>query len=232
MGHRMSSTTKATPADIYRQLKDLILSFVFYPGVRVTENELADRFHVSRTPVREALQRLAAEGYVTILPKQGCFVRDIDIDEINHYYDVRIGLEMLALELACQAMSDSQLKKLAAAWDPEQVPSKPPTVAAMVARDESFHLALAAGTGNAVLAGYLKDVNDHIHIVRRLDFTDPTRIEQTYREHHEVVQRLLARDVDGAKQLLQRHIRKSAEVAKAITLTQLAQQRILAHAKR
>ena len=232
MGHRMSSTTKATPADIYRQLKDLILSFVFYPGVRVTENELADRFHVSRTPVREALQRLAAEGYVTILPKQGCFVRDIDIDEINHYYDVRIGLEMLALELACQTMSDSQLKKLAAAWDPRQVPSKPPTVAAMVARDESFHLALAAGTGNAVLAGYLKDVNDHIHIVRRLDFTDPTRIEQTYREHHEVVQRLLARDVDGAKQLLQSHIRKSAEVAKAITLTQLAQQRILAQAKR
>lgn len=228
----MTSTTKATPADIYRQLKDLILSFVFYPGARVTENELADRFHVSRTPVREALQRLAAEGYVTILPKQGCFVRDIDIDEINHYYDVRIGLEMLALELACQTMSDSQLKKLAAAWDPKQVPSKPPTVAAMVARDESFHLALAAGTGNAVLAGYLKDVNDHIHIVRRLDFTDPTRIEQTYREHHEVVQRLLARDVDGAKRLLQRHIRKSAEVAKAITLTQLAQQRILAHAKR
>jgi len=228
----MSSTTKATPTDIYRQLKELILSFVFYPGARVTENELADRFHVSRTPVREALQRLAAEGYVTILPKQGCFVRDIDIDEINQYYEVRIGLEMRALELACLAMPDSQLTKLAQAWDPAQVPRKSPTVAAMVARDESFHLALAAGTGNAVLAGYLKDVNDHIHIVRRLDFTDPTRIEQTYREHHEVVQRLLARDVDGAKQLLQRHIRKSAEVAKAITLTQLAQQRILAHAKR
>lgn len=228
----MSSTTRTTPADIYRQLKDLILSFVFYPGARVTENELADRFHVSRTPVREALQRLAAEGYVTILPKQGCFVRDIDIDEINQYYEVRIGLELRALDLACLTMSDSQLNKLAAAWDPGQIPRKPPPVAAMVARDEGFHLALAAGTGNAVLAGYLKDVNDHIHIVRRLDFTDATRIEQTYQEHHEVVQRLLARDIDGARQLLERHIRKSAEVAKAITLTQLAQQRIRAQAKR
>lgn len=228
----MSSTTRTTPADIYRQLKDLILSFVFYPGARVTENELADRFHVSRTPVREALQRLAAEGYVTILPKQGCFVRDIDIDEVNQYYEVRIGLELRALELACLTMSDSQLNKLAAAWDPGQIPRKPPPVAAMVARDEGFHLALAAGTGNAVLAGYLKDVNDHIHIVRRLDFTDATRIEQTYQEHHEVVQRLLARDIDGARQLLERHIRKSAEVAKAITLTQLAQQRIRAQAKR
>lgn len=228
----MSSTAKNTPAEIYRQLKDLILGFVFYPGARVTENELADRFHVSRTPVREALQRLAAEGYVTILPKQGCFVRDIDIDEINQYYEVRIGLELRALDLACLTMSDNQLNKLAAAWDPAQVPSKPPTVAAMVARDEGFHLALATGTGNAVLAGYLKDVNDHIHIVRRLDFTDATRIEQTYQEHHEVVQRLLARDIDGARQLLERHIRKSADVAKAITLTQLAQQRIRAQAKR
>jgi DNA-binding GntR family transcriptional regulator len=228
----MSSTAKNTPAEIYRQLKDLILGFVFYPGARVTENELADRFNVSRTPVREALQRLAAEGYVTILPKQGCFVRDIDIDEINQYYEVRIGLELRALDLACLAMSDSQLNKLAAAWDPGQVPRRPPTVAAMVARDEGFHLALATGTGNAVLAGYLKDVNDHIHIVRRLDFTDATRIEQTYQEHHEVVQRLLARDIDGARQLLERHIRKSADVAKAITLTQLAQQRIRAQAKR
>ncbi|MGE3297709.1 MAG: GntR family transcriptional regulator [Porticoccaceae bacterium] len=228
----MSSTVKATPADIYRQLKDLILGFVLYPGARVTENELADRFHVSRTPVREALQRLAAEGYVTILPKQGCFVRDIDIDEINQYYEVRIGLELRALDLACLTMSDSQLNKLAAAWDPAQVPGTPPTVAAMVARDEGFHLALATGTGNRVLAGYLKDVNDHIHIVRRLDFTEAPRIEQTYQEHHEVVQRLLVRDIDGARQLLERHIRKSADVAKAITLTQLAQQRIRAQAKR
>jgi DNA-binding GntR family transcriptional regulator len=129
-------------------------------------------------------------------------------------------------------MPDGQLRKLAAAWDPQQIPRRPPGVAAMVARDEGFHLALAAGTGNGVLAAYLKDVNDHIHIVRRLDFTDPERIEQTYREHQEVVQCLLARDLDAARQLLERHIRKSAEVAKAITLTQLAQQRIRAQAKR
>lgn len=61
-------------------------------------------------------------------------------------------------------------------------------------------------------------MNDHIHIVRRLDFTDMGRVEQTYAEHHEIPRTLL------------RHIKKSAEVAKAITLTQLAQQRILARA--
>lgn len=227
----MPPSPATSPRDIYRQLKDMILGFALYPGARVTENELAERFGVSRTPVREALQRLAADGYLTIRPKQGCFVRDIDIEVINHYYDVRIGLEMRALELACLSMSDGQLKKLAAVWEPQQVPSQPPSVATMVARDEGFHLALAGGAGNKILVNYLNDVNEHIHIVRRLDFTDVTRVEQTYAEHHEIVQRLLARDLEAAKQLLLRHIRKSADVAKAITLTQLAQQRIRARVK-
>ena len=227
----MPSRSAASPRDIYRQLKDMILSFSLYPGARVTENELAVRFGVSRTPVREALQRLSAEGYLTIRPKQGCFVREIDIETINHYYEVRIALEMRALELACVSMPDNQIKKLAAVWDPKQAPQQPPPVETMVARDEGFHMALAGGAGNAVLAGYLKDVNEHIHIVRRLDFTEATRVDHTYAEHHEILQRLLERDVDAAKTLLLRHIRKSADVAKAITLTQLAQQRIRARAK-
>jgi len=71
----MSESPRFSPADIYRHLKDMILNFALYPGVRVTETELADHFGVSRTPVREALQRLAAEGYLTIRAKQGCFVR-------------------------------------------------------------------------------------------------------------------------------------------------------------
>lgn len=227
----MATRAAATPRDIYRQLKDMILGFSLYPGARVTENELATRFGVSRTPVREALQRLAAEGYVTIRPKQGCFIREIDIEVINAYYEVRIALEMQVLELACTSMSDARLRKLAAAWAPEQVPDRPPPVETMVARDEGFHVTLAGGSGNAVMARYLRDVNEHIHIVRRLDFTDSERVEQTYAEHHAIVRHLLERDLKGARGLMLRHIRKSADVAKAITLTQLAQQRIRARVR-
>lgn len=221
----MNGSLRISPADIYLRLKDMILNFALYPGVRVTETELADHFGVSRTPVREALQRLAAEGYLSIRAKQGCFVRDIDIDEINQYYEVRIGLELRVLELMARAGAVQALNKLAAAWTPARIPRRTPSVEVMVARDEGFHMALAAATGNAVLAGYLKDVNDHIHIVRRLDFTDPDRIEPTYREHHDILLQLLKGDVDGARELLERHIRRSADVAKAITLSQLADQR-------
>jgi len=222
---QMTGSPRTSPADIYRRLKDMILSFALYPGVRVTETELADHFGVSRTPVREALQRLAAEGYLTIRAKQGCFVRDIDLEEINQYYEVRIGLELRALDLLERTGAARELNRLAAIWTPERIPRQPPAVAVMVARDEGFHLALARAAGNAVLAGYLKDVNDHIHIVRRLDFTDPERIAPTYREHHEVLQRLLQGDVAGGRELLEQHIRRSADVAKAITLGQLASQR-------
>jgi len=218
----MTESTRTSPADIYRCLKDMILSFALYPGVRVTETELADHFGVSRTPVREALQRLAAEGYLTIRAKQGCFVRDIDLEEINQYYEVRIGLELRALDLLGRAGAARELNRLATIWTPERIPRRPPAVAVMVARDEGFHLALAGAAGNAVLAAYLKDVNDHIHIVRRLDFTDPERIAPTYREHHEVLQQLLQGDIAGARKVLEQHIRRSADVAKAITLGQLA----------
>ena len=221
----MNGLPKVSPADIYRRLKDMILNFALYPGVRVTETELAEHFGVSRTPVREALQRLAAEGYLTIRAKQGCFVRDIDIQEINQYYEVRIGLELRVLDLIGRAEATRELSKLAAVWMPEKIPERRPSVEVMVARDEGFHLALAAVAGNTVLADYLKDVNDHIHIVRRLDFTDPQRIAPTYQEHHEVLQHLLNGDVDGARELLEQHIRRSADVARAITLSQLASQR-------
>lgn len=100
---------------------------VLYPGVRVTETELADQFGVNRTPVREALQRRAVEGYVTegyvtIRAKQGCFGRDLDIEEINQYQEVRIGLELRVRDLPGRADAARELNRLAAIWTPARIP--------------------------------------------------------------------------------------------------------------
>lgn len=66
-----------------------------------------------RTPIRAALQRLEAEGYVTVLPKQGCFIRNVDIDTLAQYYTIRIKLELLSLELAATYMPEQELSLLA-----------------------------------------------------------------------------------------------------------------------
>lgn len=110
---------KRSGRSLYDELREMILSFELYPGSRVTETELAERFGVSRTPIRAALQRLEAEGYISIMPKQGCFIRNLDIEALTKYYQVRVALEMLSLENACTYMSEAALKSLAESWDPE-----------------------------------------------------------------------------------------------------------------
>lgn len=207
---------------VYNALKDRILGFVLYPGTRVTETELAEDFGVSRTPIREALQRLAAEGFVTIRPKQGCFVRELDIEEIDQLYQVRIALEALALEQALEHMARSELEALAHDWHPTRADTAPTSVDAMAQRDEGFHIALARGSSNRVLTGLLQDVNARIHIIRRLDFTDRERIAVTYTEHHRITALLLAGDLAAARELMAAHIRYSQEFARTLTLRRLA----------
>ena len=200
----------------------MILDFGLYPGSRITETELAKMFEVSRTPIRAALQRLEAEGYLTIRPKQGCFIRNVDIETLAQYYRVRVALEMLSLQLACTYMSEAELQDLANAWDPARQQGRSDNVDEMEAMDESFHITLAEGGGNLALAHYLNDLNRHIRVIRRLDFTDPARIDSTYKEHYEICQHLLKRDLSSAQTLMQMHINRSESFAKTLTLTQLA----------
>jgi DNA-binding GntR family transcriptional regulator len=228
----MAKASPKSPSakQVYQELRQMILEFELYPGSRVTETELAEIFNVSRTPIREAVQRLEAEGYLTVRPKQGCFIRELDLEQLMHFYEVRIALEKLSVDNACIFMKEAQLQHLAEAWDPKIQRGRTDESEAMEALDESFHIRLAEGGGNRALADYLRDVNNHIRVIRRLDFTEGARIDQTYEEHYEICQLLLKRDAAAAKEAMVRHIKRSEEFAKTLTLTQLAQKRIRAAA--
>lgn len=214
-------------SDIYQTLREMILSFELYPGSRVTETELAEYFGVSRTPIREALMRLEHDGHLSIRSKQGCFIRQIDVEELSEYYRVRIALEMATVEEACNHMPTSEVEQLVAFWDPASQPEQLSS-STMEENDESFHIALAMGSKNAILVKYLRDINDHIRVIRRVDFNDPDRIRRTYQEHYEIVQCILHRDAAKARSLMKRHIRRSEEFAKTLTLTQLARRKAMA----
>lgn len=217
---------KSTSAhDVYNSLREMILNFELYPGTRITESELADMFKVSRTPIRSAVQRLETEGYMSVLPKQGCFVRNIDVDQLMQYYQVRKALEALSLELACTYMSDTALRELADEWDPEKFKDRSNNADEMESRDESFHVALAEGGGNLALTHYLIDLNRNIRVIRRIDFTNEPGIDRTYSEHYEICQHLLNRDLAAAQRAMLAHINVSENFAKTLTLNQLAKAR-------
>jgi DNA-binding GntR family transcriptional regulator len=217
----MTTVKSETAQSIYLTLRNMILNFEIQPNSRLTETELARSFRVSRTPIREALQRLETEELISIRPKQGCFVRGIDFDEFADYYQVRINLEMLSLETACRNMPDEALKKLGAIWEKNTATGEAGDAERIADLDEAFHIQLAEGGGNRVLVKMLSDINNRIRIVRRLDFTESERIAKTYEEHFKILQSLLKRDIQSAKNDMIDHIRKSEEFTKRLTMINL-----------
>lgn len=211
--------------EIYHDLWQQIISFDLFPGSRVTETELAESYKISRTPIREALKRLEVEGLITIRPKQGCYVRQVDIELISDYYTVRVALESMTVELACEHMSDEELQKFADTWNPKNLNPARYDLEHIKKHEESFHMVIASGSKNTVLQEYLEDVNNRIRPIRMLGFPDKKSILDTYTEHFEIISFIQQRNVTKAKAAMIAHIRKSQNIARSVTLSQLEQYR-------
>jgi len=205
---------------VYERIKADIFEFRLLPGSRFSENEVASRARVSRTPVREALFRLEREGYVQVHAKSGWSVRALDFEMLDHVYDLRVVLECAAVEKLCAGDPRAALAGLERLW--LVAPRNRLTDGARVARlDEEFHAALVAAAGNPELTRMHQTVTERIRIVRRLDFTHPERIAYTYIEHGQILRAILARKVARATQLLRGHIETSKSEVRKISLHRL-----------
>ena len=205
---------------VYRQLKSDIFEFRLLPGARFSENEVARRARVSRTPVREALFRLEREGYLEVHAKSGWSVRALDFELLDSLYDLRVVLESAAVRKLCQGEPRRALAGLEKVWLVS--PRRRLTDGARVARlDEEFHRALVEAAGNPELARIHHGITERIRIVRRLDFTHPERIVYTYLEHAQVLRAVLARNSERATRLLRAHIETSKTEVRKFSLHRL-----------
>lgn len=214
-------TAQQIHADLWQQITD----FDIFPGSRITETELAEKYQTSRTPVREALKRLEAEGLVSVRPKQGCFVRQVDIELISDYYTVRVALETMAVELACEYMDEASIKALEKRWNPDNYGKEHKAVYDIKKHEEEFHIKIAEGSRNKALVEYLQDVNNRIRPIRLLGFPDDRSVIETYEEHFQICTLIRQRDKQGACKAMAAHIRKSQNIARTVTLSQLEQYR-------
>ncbi len=213
--------SKPNAQQIYENLRNMIITLELMPGSRVTETQLADYFDVSRTPIRSALQRLESEGFLAIKAKQGCFIRNIDMLKISHYYDTRVALENLVLEEICKRNDLTPLQTLAELWHPEAMNFGLQINDDLKIAEENFHLELAGISRNSVLYNYISDINDHIRAIRRLGWPDVKSVTDTYEEHYRICQLLLNKDLATAQEEMTNHIRKSQDQASRVTLHQL-----------
>jgi DNA-binding GntR family transcriptional regulator len=194
---------------LYEQLKSDITHFLFRPGERLVEESLADRYGVSRTPIRETLRRLEQEGLLVSNGSLGRSVPAVDIARFEDVYRVRAAVERLAAEQACERASDEAIAKLRAAWD-EPYRTDPSSPEGSYDRaDERFHVGVAALSENTFLIDSLTRINDRIRIIRLVDFNDPGRIEITTREHHAILSAIEDRNAELAGELIHAHVERS-----------------------
>ena len=207
----------------YAQLKQLIFDFALMPGDRCSETELAQRLAISRTPLRQALQRLQREGFLQVIPKTGWQVAPLDFDAFDAFdalYDLRVLIECHAVQHLAQAAERPTLQTLADVW--LLPPAERLADGAEVGRqDERFHGLLVQGSGNAEMARVHREITERIRIIRRLDFTQPARVQATYDEHARILQAITRRRADEAQRLLRAHIEQSKLEVRHITLDML-----------
>jgi GntR family transcriptional regulator, rspAB operon transcriptional repressor len=113
LADRQAQDEPSVNAKVYEALKAQIINSQLRPGVKLIHQELAERLNVSRTPVRESLERLYQEGFVTRIPRRGFFVAEIDEDEARELYEMREALELFALRrVAARGLTAADLRRL------------------------------------------------------------------------------------------------------------------------
>lgn len=204
----------------YARLRRDVFEFRWLPGDRFNEKDLALSLGMSRTPVREALSRLAQEGHLSVSARSGWMVCPLDFTLYDELYETRIVLETAAVRRLCERGEPASLESLRRYWlaEPGRRDQDPARVAA---RDEAFHTALVEATGNRVMAQMHRDITDRIRIVRRLDFTDPARMDVTFDEHGQILRSIGRRKADQACLLLRAHVEASRAAVRRITLHRL-----------
>ncbi len=206
---------------VYGRLKEDIFEFRLLPGDHFTETEMAAHYEVSRTPMRDALYRLQREGFLEVGFRRGWKVRNLDFSYFDDLYDLRIVLEIAAIERICQMTTHSkQLLDLKGIWlAPKNEREKDGRVIASL--DENFHMTLVSAAANKEIARVHAELTEKIRIIRRLDFTAGDRIEATYQEHAKILQLLLQRKFVEVSMQLRSHIEQSKLEVRKITLHRL-----------
>lgn len=199
--------------EAYGQIKNMILSGALNPGLKLVHEDLANRLKVSRTPVREALERLFQEGFVTRLPRRGFYVGSITKEEARQLYDAREALETHALSttLGAQSIPRRALDELYTYVDRYNQLLTNDSLRERVLIDVLFHLKLAELSGNKYLVRLLAQTFERITLKRRLEGYRSDRGRQAADEHGQLLKFLSKQNGKDAVKLLHLHIQEARD---------------------
>jgi DNA-binding GntR family transcriptional regulator len=199
---------KSSQKDAYSLILEAIDTGIYRPGDRLVESELAERFGVSRTPVREALQRLETQSMLT-RDGRSLIVASLDHNELAELYAVRTELEGLAARLAAQHATEEELRVLREMASEDRALLGDPE--AMSRANRRFHKQIHLASHNRFLVQQLDLVHRHMALLATTSIAVEGRGEKTLAEHEAIVDAIAARDGQRAYEAVKAHISKAFE---------------------
>jgi DNA-binding GntR family transcriptional regulator len=208
---------------VHQQIRNDIYDFHLLPGERYTEANLAERYKVSRTPLRLALHMLLREGFLNKGNGHAAWqIPPINLDYFQDLYELRVNLELIAIRKICTTETPPDFSALKNFWFVSEA-DRSTDGQAVANADEFFHSTLVKASGNSEMSRVYTDITERIRIIRRLDFIEGARITAAYEEHANLLRALIKRKQELAELLLKAHIEVSRSEIRNLTLHRLSE---------
>lgn len=194
------------PQQLREAIEEEIATGRLLPGVKLDESELAARFGVSRTPIREALRLLVGQGVLENRPHRGSVVAQLTPQRLVEMFEVMAELESMCARLAARRMSDGDLAALRKAHEECRVAARAKDSDAYFYANEGFHFAIYAGSHNVFLAEQAIALQRKLRPYRRLQLRVRDRIGRSFEEHQAIIDALVAGDAGRAAEAVRHHV--------------------------
>lgn len=195
---------------VYEAIKKKIISGELPVNTPLTEENLAEEYKVSRTPVREAIRKLEQDGLVEMIPRKGAFIKGINLIDIEEIYNIREALEGLSTRLATELISEQNLSYLEVMLkQADDEFSQRNNIETAFKTGNEIHDVILRIADNKRILGMVSNLKDHIQRLHILSSSIPGRLELSNKEHWEIFHALKKRDPELAEQKMREHIRST-----------------------
>jgi Transcriptional regulators len=192
----------------YDILRAKLIDCEYPPGSMLNEAQLASELGFSRTPIRQALNRIEQEGFIKVLPKKGIYVTDVSLTDVRQIFQVRLEIEPVAVRMAGPQLPEKDLQKFR-----KQFSGESPEPRADFRVDTAMHLFIIDHCGNRFIIDMMHKVFDENTRVIISSGQNEYKIHDACEEHLEVIELLLARDFDKASDAMYAHIENCKKAA-------------------
>ena len=201
---------------VFNTLREAILKGDLKPGERLMELQRASKLGVSRTPIREAIRMLEQEGLAVTTPRKGAEVAKMTLKDMEDVLEIRDALDELAVRIACQKISDEQLKQLEDMKELFEKSTQTGNVKKIAEADVTFHDVIYEATGNPKLVTLLNNLREQVYRYRVEYIKDPKNYPTLIAEHEAILESLKNRDVKNAVEAMHVHVANQAEAVKTV----------------